>query len=79
MFLKVTYFAQRNDFTPVWKNIFVDELCFCQETLYRLLQPGCPVISVPGQYNARCSIIELHCLETVFVGQAILSSDYFVH
>ena len=58
---------RENGFTPVMKNIFVEKLSFCQETLYRLLQPGCLVISVPGQLGARCTIIELHCLVTVLV------------
>ena len=44
-----------------------------------LQKPGCPVLSVPSQYSVRCVISELHCLVTIFDGQAILSSDYFTH
>ena len=37
------------------------------------------MLSVPGQYSVPCIISELHCLVTIFDGQAILSSDYFAH
>ena len=29
--------------------------------------------------SVRCILSELHCLVTIFDGQAILSSDYFTH
>ena len=59
---------------------------FLSEMMYRfnfgdcfLQKPGCAMLYVPGQYSVRCIISELHCLVTIFDGQAILSSNYFAH
>ena len=47
--------------------------------MYLLVAAWLPSDFCSGQFSARYTIIELHCLATVFDGQAILSSDYFVH
>ena len=65
------------------EEYFVDELCFCQKKdLYRLVTVFAKA-RLPSDLfqdnSVRRMISELHCLVTIFDGQAILSSDYFTH